>query len=403
MNTRISRAVTIAAAIIFIAAMANAQPPAQGPQSPTQNALTLEGSGLTQMLVNSTNQGVATANANLAANQSKHATISWSYDTWFPYVAQTQYKDRPNEFYVNKSYILTFNVDNISTKEGGVWVPYPFSRTISQSIDIHILCEGWQTGKGALTYNVIFQPAYLDPDHSILEDFLGADFIPNYVDSQIRQAMTFPGGTQVIQTGQACYSLGVPSPPADAYAFDLQPTHRVSVLPVPEISIRVMSVTRLALHNRYGVLYEVLETPHLDLWAFWSRLHLDLPSMVEGQTVVPATNAVIRTPVPGDNGQLVLIADMTYDGLPQEDSAFAVFGKSSNFGNGTQKLTTPKTWWEPPSDLTHGKPIMWTGDGYQVILEISSPTNRTNAPILTAPSTPVSTGRPVGTVGTVHP
>ena len=130
-----------------------------------------------------------------------------------------------------------------------------------------------------------------------------------------------------------------------------------------DISVPVLNVTRLTVHNRYGVVYEALETPHLDLWAFYSRIHLDLPPMVEGQSVVPATNAVIQTPVPGDNGQLVVIADMTYEGLAQEDSSVAVFGKSSNFGNGTQKIPTPKTWSEPP--VNGGKPIFVTANGYQ--------------------------------------
>ena len=402
MNTRLSRTVAIAA-VILGGTLANAQPPAQGPATPTPNALTLQGSGLTQILVDQTTKGVATANATLAASQSYHATINWSYDTWNPYVLQTQFKDRPNEFFVNKPYILTFDVSNISAKVSGVWVSYPFDRTISQAINVHISCEGWQTGKGALTYNVVFDPPYLDPDHSILEDFLGGDFVPNYVDSQIKSGLSgFPTGTQTIATGQACYSLGVPTPAADAYEVDLQPpSHRISALPLSEISVRVLNVTRLTAHNRYGVVYEALETPHLDLWAFYSRLHLDLPPMVEGQTVVPASNAVIQTPVPGDNGQLVVIADMTYDGLAQEDSSFAVFGKSSNFGNGTQKIPTPKTWSEPP--VNGGKPIFVTANGYQVTLQISVPGNLSIATGATSPTLPVNPVRPVVGVGTLHP
>ncbi|HJT86593.1 MAG TPA: hypothetical protein VJ732_02030 [Bryobacteraceae bacterium] len=409
MNNRQSRILAAAAAIAAVVLSAGtpalAQPPAQGPAQPSPNALTLEGSGITAILQNNINQGVAAANASLAANKNYHATISWSSDTWFPYMLQTQYKDRPNEFYVNKPFILTFDVSNISAKVAGVWVSYPFDRTISQSINVQIFCEGWQNGKGVLTYKAVFDPPYLDPDHSVLEDFLGLDFVPNYVDSKIQGALgSFPAGTQNTSTGQACYSLGVPTPAADAYEVDLQPTHRVVVatLPFSEMTVRILQVTRLTLHNRYGVVYEQVETPHLDFWAGWSRLHLDLPPMVEGQAYVPTTNAVLQTPVPPDSGQLVLIADMTYDGVSQEDSTFAVFGKSGNFGNGTQSIPTPKTWSEPP--VNGGKPIFVTGNGYQLVVQIVSPLNLTRAPLApVAPVSPVKPGIPITGIITLHP
>jgi len=35
-------------------------------------------------------------------------------------------------------------------------------------------CEGWSTGAGTLTYTPVIYPAFLEGDHSIAEDAVGA-------------------------------------------------------------------------------------------------------------------------------------------------------------------------------------------------------------------------------------
>jgi hypothetical protein len=148
-----------------------------------------------------------------------------------------------------------------------------------------------------------------------------------------------------------------------------------------------------------------VETPGLQLWANNSATSLVLPPMMEGQTFVPTTNAAVQTPIPA-NGQLVLIANMVYQGLPQEDSTYAVFDKSTNFGSGTQTLAMPKTWTDFTPVLRPGtKPIVVSmiGEGYEVTLGISvGPPN-----LLTQPVTPVQLVTPVQPVmpivGILHP
>lgn len=142
------------------------------------------------------------------------------------------------------------------------------------------------------------------------------------------------------------------------------------------MSVRVVNVTRMANGNEY----EALEKPHLNLWAFYSNLQLDLPPMVEGQTFIPTTNAVVETHVPSASSELIVIASMTYDGLPQDDSTWAIFGQSANFGAGTQTLVTPKKWYELIQGST--RPVWLTANGYQVTLQITLP----NVP--TAPANP---------------
>src|SRR5262249_50736227 len=70
---------------------------------------------------------------------------------------------------------------------------YPFSRTVSQSIDVYISCQGWQTGTGNLVATTVVSQAYMDADHSLLDDTLFGipwnNLIPSYVDSKIRSSL----------------------------------------------------------------------------------------------------------------------------------------------------------------------------------------------------------------------
>jgi hypothetical protein len=388
MNTRFSRTLAIAnavaAAVIFMGAPANAQPPAQGPAAPSPNAFPFQHSGVTNILSTAVNQAIAGASKQLPGLVS----LSWSYDTWSPSVFQTQFQDRPNEFYVKIPYILTYTAS----------VPLVASLNFTQALDVDFYCEGWQTGQGKLTIKQVLYPPYFDQDQfSIPAEILQ---IPSLVNPVIQAALAqFPSGTQTSTTSQACYSLGASG---DAYLVDLSPTtHRVGgasavASALSEIRVRVLQVSRST-----SAAYEPLEKPSLYLWAGFSTMRLDLPPMVPGQTFVPTTNAVIQTPVPPDNGQLVLIADITYSDMMQEDSNYAVFGKSSNFGSGTQKLTTEKSWFMPAQN--GNKPYKVYVDGYAVTLQITTPGNLSIATGTTAPGTPVTPVHPVVGVGTLHP
>lgn len=379
MKTRFHRTLAIAAAVVAGGALVHAQPPAQGPAAPTQNAFAFQHSGVTNILSNAVNQAISTASKNLPS----YVSLNWSYDTWSPSLFQTQYLDRPNEFYVKMPYILSYTA---SVPGLGV--------TITQGLDVDVYCEGWQTGKGTLTIREVLYPAYFDQDQfSIPAQILQ---IPSLIDPLVESALAqFPGGTSTTNTGQACYSLGAAG---DAYLVDLSPIHRITAVTSlqPEISVRVLQVSRST-----SPAYEPLEKPSLSVWAGFSEMHLDLPPMVAGQTFVPTTNAVVQTPVPPSGGQLVLIADITYSDLTQEDSTFAVFGQSSNFGNGTQKLTTQKSWMMPAQN--GNKPYKVSVNGYDVTLQISAPSNSFTNGGTTTPVTPVTPVRPIGTIGVLKP
>jgi hypothetical protein len=364
---------TIVAALVVLGGPAQAQyPPAQGPAQPSKNAHNLETSEYTFLLGAIIKNAINTENKKLPVG-----SLSWAADMPSPYVIQTLNQDRPNEFYVDIPELLTY------TYSAG-----PVSLNFTQSADFSVSCEGWQTGSGTLTVSVNVQQAQFDPDQ------VPAQVLP--VIQSLLQSVT--SGTSTIRAGQACSSLGLGSTTKSgqsdyAILYDTPtakfrpPTGQIGV------TVRVLKVTRLA----NGGHYEAMETPQLTLWAFYSSLQLDLPAMTEGQTYVPATSAVVETPVPSASGELVVIASMTYSDLQNEDTTFAVFGHSSNFGSGTQNLVTPKKYPIPnPNPAATNKPIIATANGYQVALQIVGPPTsaRPSNPAPAKPVTPRTPGDP---------
>lgn len=390
MNTTESRTLAIATAVaaaILAGASANAQPPAQGPPAASMNSHNMVTSFYTGAVGLVVDTNVAAKNQQLSTLlKIAGASLSWAGESYSPYMLQTQYKDRPNEFYVNIPYYLTYTFSIAGQ-----------SLSITQGTNIQAYCEGWQTGSGVLTVKEVMDPPYFDPDQfSWVADALQ---IPSALQGQIRSALSsIPSGTFPMPAGLTvlpCRSLGATTKAqglGDNVIWDAPSGFRSPIVTaLSEMSVRVLKVTRLTLHNQNGILYEDVETPHLDLWAGYSRIHLDLPPMVEGQSWVPGTNAVIQTPVPSDSQQLVIITDMTYDSGAEEDSSFALFGKSTSFGNGTQNVMSTKTWSEP-SPIKGGKPFWAVGNGYQVTLQISTPSLQSVAvaPVSTTPVVPVT-------------
>ena len=342
MNTRettLAIAAAVTTAVLFMGAPANAQPPAppppaQGPAPASPNASGIEVASYTSILDSTINQQIATKNQELSAIW-KGGSLKLSTDTLLPRVTSTINYDRPNEFYVDIPHNLAYTY----TIAG-------YSLTISQQADIQVSCEGWQNGSGVLTVNAVLQRSFFDPSQfSVIMDALQ---IPSQAASKIESELApidggIPFGTFPIPAGQACSTLGATTQAQGGarVLFDTPSAASHPALPVGEtttMSVRVVSVTRISI---FGFdLYQPMETSHLNLWASYSNLQLDLPPMVQGQTYVPTTNAVVQTAVPSANGELVVIASMTYDNLAQEDSTYAVFGRNANSGAGTRNLVS---------------------------------------------------------------
>jgi hypothetical protein len=307
------------------------------------------------------------------------AIISATKKRYAPWLAQTLYADRPNENQVKVGYFIVYKLTGIWGCSGGVCFDFPFSRTVSQSIDVYVACKGWQNGTGDLGGTTIVSQAYMEPDHSLLEDtlfgILWNNVIPSYVDSRIRASLSsFGGGTGNFKSfGFSCNRLGVSAfldmPKFDSVNFQRVPVF-TSPLFTPGITVRVTQIRRLQLHAISGAIVRYpSETNQFELWVGYSSIVLTLPPMVENQTYFPTATAAVTVPVPAS--QLILIATMWDLEHYTRDPSFAVFTKNNNWGGGTQRLNTPKIWSEF-SPLLH-KPILMRGNGYEVTLQITPP------------------------------
>jgi hypothetical protein len=59
-------------------------------------------------------------------------------------------------------------------------------------------------------------------------------------------------------------------------------------------------------------------------------------------------------------------------GSQPTDSAYKIFPKGTNFGNGTQVLTISKSFWEPPKPPLRPKPTQHFRDAYELTVQISA-------------------------------
>jgi len=319
------------------------------------------------------------------------AIITATKKRYSPWLFQTLYPDRPNDHVALVSYFVIYNLSQIWGCSGPVCFDYPFSRTVSQSIDLYISCDGWQTGTGGLAVTSVLAPAYMDPDHSVLEDtlfgILWNNVVPNYVDSRIRSALsTFGAGTKKKPLGttdsngvfqpMVCNRLGVTSfsdaPALESINFDYVRPPRFPPLALNQITVRVIQVRRLTVHDTWGsVIRYATENPQLEFYAGYSKLVLTLPPMLEGQIYFAPSTATLSVPVPPNTGQLVLIATMWELTHNIRDPMFAVFDKNTNFGSGIRALNTPKIWFE--LNPIFRKPLLMRANGYEVTVQITTP------------------------------
>ncbi len=319
------------------------------------------------------------------------AMISASEKRYSPRLSQTLYPDRPNENVAQTPFFVVYSLTQIWGCGSLGCHEYPYSRTVSQSIDVYIACQDWQKGAGKLAAATVVSRAYMDADHSVVEDtlfgILWNDVIPNYVDSRVRSALSnFGSGTSSKLLGKTdpdgtfhpidCSRLGVLSFPNEVDAkfetinYDYFPTR--ILLAAQQITVRITQIRRLALHDSSGsIVRYATEYPMLEFYAGYAKTTLNLPPMMENSTYYPPSTAALSVPVPSDAGQLILIANMWDLSHYTRDPRFAVFDRTSNWGSGTQKILTPKIW----SELSplYRKPILMRGNGYEVTLQITGP------------------------------
>jgi hypothetical protein len=376
----IQKTVISGIALLSFSALLTAQPPAQGPPLASANAASWPVFSFNNLVKAQVDTTVTSINSAIAARGDVHATIVPSVLSYSPLPQQTQYPDQPNSRYYSIPYILNFKVQNIEYKKG-IWLPYPWSRNISISMNLNISCNAWQTGNGTLTIVTAGQPPYLDPEHDtteeIVDQFLGGWLI-KYVDSQIMQGVS--GVVSTSLNFGSCVSLGAVHPDPNTTAFDAilwdKPTgtHHQSILTAfNSVAVRPLSIKRLPAHAfGGGVLYQDVETPQLEFWADFGTWDYQLPQMVEGQEVTLSTAPNIAVPVPAPGNPLVIIAS-TAQTNGARDSAYETFSKETNFGSGIQTIIVNKVYWQPPQPPLTTKPTKFLVPGYQITFQVTGP------------------------------
>jgi hypothetical protein len=145
-----------------------------------------------------------------------------------------------------------------------------------------------------------------------------------------------------------------------------------------QVSVKLLSLKRLAAHDlRGGVLYQPTEAPALELYANSQHTLIPLSPMQEGQQI--ALNAPPLTMgSPGHNDPLVLVANIIQNvavGTLPTDSAFAVFDRSMNYGNGTRTIRIQKPYIVPADPRTGAKPYRVPVDAYELTVQITGASN----------------------------
>ncbi len=173
-------------------------------------------------------QAITETNSQLRAHASIRAKLSWEknakplecgYDCISaPRIEVTKHIDQPNAKRAVIHGRLSFRIDDIKNKVGGVWVPaVGVSRTIHTNIDIHTYCEGWRGADGTIRVYTRTQPPFIDESHSIVESILNFVLLPlnisNFVDVQIARQLRAVGadaGLPAVEPPNGCCrSLGV--------------------------------------------------------------------------------------------------------------------------------------------------------------------------------------------------
>lgn len=276
-----------------------------------------------------------------------------------PFRAATEYKDRPNQYYIDVPMNIEINIDITAASDRQIYYP----------LDLKISCDGWQTGKGNIV--VVAQPGPPSIEGgSIIEDIL---HVSNYIDSKIRQNISQPGAVSIPLPGQ-CSTLGVVAKtgndlPNSYIAFD-PPSRRIIVSSAiePVIQVKLLRLKRLMARGNGEVLYYPTENITLSTYADFMYRQTNL-TMKEGDDVaLDGTPMTINPPL---FDKFVLIANITQQPYGQPiDSSYDMTLASSNYSPGTHTVQITKTYTIPPNQFNR-KPTFVQVPAYELTYSLS--------------------------------
>lgn len=327
---------------------------------------------------------VALVNANMAQQTSVRAKLKVeSFNVYGPNMSATTYTDRPNHRFVQIPYMVGYTIYDVKKKVAGSWVSTGVTRHLSQSIDIQMFCDRWETGKGSLKLTTKIARPYMEPNQGTAEqivDFFLNGHLTDFIDSVVRQQIaSIPLTNGSISLNLDCNTLGRAQGAANNPTDDLVLySFHQSTVPGPkgqtilgQLSLTLQSIKRLPARDLSGQpLYAVSESPALDVFANQHSARVQLPALMEGQQV-PVNAAPIVVPKAGLTSLNVLM-NIQIQNQTQSDSANRVYGQNVNFGNGMQTIKVPKSYWTKADPKTGAKPHQMLVDAYEVTFRINS-------------------------------
>jgi len=349
----------IALVLLFITSAASAQvSPALGPDSYRSDTKQLGTGFLTGVVKTTAEKIVSDTNAELARQGKSIRVQLLPFKFWSPSRFQTQYTNRPNEWYVKIPTMIGINVD----------IPVVADRQIYIPVDLNITCDKWFTGSGMIKVTAQSGPMSVEGG-SILEDVI---HIRDYIDSQVKSHLPTLGAvTQTIPNSQ-CVTLGASpsSGTSDAFSFVAwdPPGRRLptgGILKTGSVEVTFTRIKRLPARGNGGtVLYNPVENLRLDVWTNFNERQSSVITMRENDDVaISIPTIVINAPLPSS---LVLIVNVDQEPLGSiEDSAFVAALKTANYSAGTHTIQISKHYTIPPSGMNR-KPILAQTPGYEI-------------------------------------
>jgi len=143
-----------------------------------------------------------------------------------------------------------------------------------------------------------------------------------------------------------------------------------------QVNVKFVSLKRLPAKDRSGQkLYKPIETPALEVYANFKHSFIPIQGIQEGQQI-SLNIPTLSISKPTGNEFLLVLANIIQNqavGTQPTDSAYRVFPKEANYGNGTWTLVIKKSFWVPPNPPLQPKPLQILVDGYELTVQINAP------------------------------
>ncbi|HYW70115.1 MAG TPA: hypothetical protein VE961_03715 [Pyrinomonadaceae bacterium] len=291
-----------------------------------------------------------------------------------PFRAATDYKDRPNQYYIDVPMNIEVDIDITAAADRQIYFP----------LDLKISCDGWQTEKGTIL--IVAQPGPPSIEGgSIIEDIL---HVRDYIDSKIRQNVSQPGAISILLPSP-CETLGVVPRTGNDVTFSyvaFDPPSRRTVISgafAPTIEVKLLRLKRLEARGNGGIIYNPTENILLSAFADFSYRQANLTMKEDDDVALNIAPIILKPPL---YDKFVLIANITQQPSGQpEDSSYDTTSASANYSPGTHTVRITKTYVIPPSQL-HTKPTFVQVPAYELTysLEYSSATKPVGSTIVGA-------------------